>query len=488
MSDRRARFHVSPVCRHSRTSLFIHSAQVFWVDDDGGKETTDNSDIEDTQHRYSMEDVKPRVGFIPRSEPLRPSAPGKHNFFKVELLVGDSKKLMLPFAQKTVSSELSLDHYIATPDLPFSIRVKIAKPRSEGLLYGARVYIDSGRTENYVYNVNSNTQEHVDEGDKVIREKAEFDHFFWIGAGETEYTIEGFFKSSSQSHQFVFGEPARKRARADINVVSEVLHSVGKIRIAFSHVEGFTEGSSQSVAAPQGKSMSTLLDQKVVLVSQPGKVVVDRVARGHRLAILSNEVIFEKRLIYNSFEGYKRTDGQLLNSHLYNVDFYKGMPLSLLLYTNVRKMGIMTFLRNVTNSRFHNFCMKKLDQVSTSAIQVAVVAPSDTTTNTYVRVEDVVHFICDSLSSAASFILCTGKEKTGNYGEEIVQRQGCSPEVLDYSLKERGLVSFFQAEPGFYDLELVDIDVSRDSHELPNKNYKVRLCVVDLLEDSDDDE
>jgi hypothetical protein len=447
-----------------------------------------------------MDDVKPRVGFIPSSEPLPPSAPGK-NFFKVELLLGDLKKPMLPFAQKSISDVLSEDYYIATPGIPFSIRVKLKHPRSEGLLYGGRVYIDSGDTENYVFNVLTGNQEQVNAGNEVVTEKAKSksDHFFWIGPGETEYTIEGFFKDSQKSSQFVFGEPLRKKAKADINVVSEVLASVGKIRIAFSNVEKFESANHRSVAAPKGKSVNTLLDRKTLLVAQPGEVVVDKAAggRSNEQAVLENEVIFEKRIMYNSYAGYKTTDRVLLNKYLYNVDFYKGMPLNLLLQPDVRSIGIMTFLRNVGNSRFHNFCTVQLGQGGSPAgtdIQTVGFARADDNANTYVRVEDVVHFICESLSCAASFIFCTGREKNGNYGEEIVQRQGYMKyeRLADYSLKERGLINYFKSEPGIYDIELDSIDLSRDlkdesSEDPNNENYKVRLCVVELLDDSDDE-
>lgn len=116
-------------------------------------------------------------------------------------------------------------------------------------------------------------------------------------------------------------------------------------------------------------------------------------------------------------------------------------------------------------------------------------------TNDFVRVEDLVHFLCQNLSPAASYSICTGCRKQGEYGEVTVQRILVQPknnarlaqeisgkQLVDYADKERGLVDFFKSEPGVYDLELVGVTPDK----LPKENYQVRLAVVDLL-DSDDE-
>jgi hypothetical protein len=93
------------------------------------------------------EDVKPVVGILPPTEPLRRSTNGKQ-FSSVKLLVSNNDKdpqlVLLPFCQDHPCHELSIDKYIVTPGLQFQICVRLARPCQEGALYGVRVYIDKG--------------------------------------------------------------------------------------------------------------------------------------------------------------------------------------------------------------------------------------------------------------------------------------------------------------------------------------------------------
>lgn len=98
--------------------------------------------------------------------------------------------------------------------------------------------------------------------------------------------------------------------------------------------------------------------------------------------------------------------------------------------------------------------------------------------NDFVRVEDIVHHICQCLSPAASFRICTGKAKKGDYNEQVVQRSGHTKEegLKDYCLKEKGLVGFFMPEPGLFDIEFVGLHETK----LPRENYRVRQSIVEL--------
>ena len=93
-----------------------------------------------TELQQNARDGRPPAGSIPEAQPLQPASFGK-NFFKVEFLVGrntsersnDKHQLMLPFRQDQPEDEsLSLDYYIATPCLAFSIRVRLDRPAKEG--------------------------------------------------------------------------------------------------------------------------------------------------------------------------------------------------------------------------------------------------------------------------------------------------------------------------------------------------------------------
>lgn len=78
----------------------------------GPSESDSDSDSE-------FEDVKPNVGHIPASTPLRPSTEGKQ-FFKVELLVGEDQQTIFPFlAGSCLPRIVNRSLYIVELGMPF---------------------------------------------------------------------------------------------------------------------------------------------------------------------------------------------------------------------------------------------------------------------------------------------------------------------------------------------------------------------------------
>lgn len=438
-------------------------------------------------------DIKPEVGHIPLSQPLLPPTAGK-NFFKVELLVGqegrDDHQLLLPFLQEHKLSTVGIDRYVATPGLTFSIRVTLERPSTRGTMYGARVYVDSTFVDNEQVFTRWSDDENCEDSEDSDVDTSKADHYFWIPEGESVHVIEGFYKSPAESQRFVFSEPSRKRKHRGekINCATggnSDVNKVGVIRIVFCKVADIhnltREEMNQLNKLPQQASIDERLDAKIKLGAKPGRTFQDGCAFDSSELVLSNNIMYERRIVYNAFEGYCGR----LDKYTHQDEFYKGMPLNVLLSHGVRSKAILAFHRTVSTRRVHLWqqeSIQKIGQVDTSA------PGNEAYTNDFVRVEDIVHFICQSLSPAASFIVCTGKEKVHgsvrNYGEKHVQNQGaCTAEKkMDFQKKEAGLVDFFQSQPGTFELEFDGIDQTMFNE----RNYKVRLVVLELSSDDED--
>jgi len=447
------------------------------------------------------EDIKPSVGHIPKSSPLAPPNEGK-NTFKVELLVGEDRKLMLPFCQKHHHSrKMSTDSYIASPGLEFCIRVTFSKPGTHGNLYGGRVYIDSIRDDED-YNPNPEPYDEWSENpskdhkasSNLKVDTSQADHYFWLGPGQTTHYIEGFYKSPSESQKFMFAQPSKKRIKVGGGgqaKLAKEIESIGMIRVMFCSVEkivttNLSNHRRKKSADPEAADIHPNLDHKIKIVTKPASVVRDGQDPGTKKAILKKHIIFERRLKYNAYEGYERKGnvGTITSSP----DYFKGMTLNVLQQLNVRKQAINTFLRSVKNERFDLTQKNIIDIID--IVEEGVNNPRDVagtsqdTTNDFVRVEDLVHFICKSLSPAGSYIICVGRSKEpDNYGEKIIQDLDAkkNKRFLDYATEEKGLVNYFKSDPEDYDLEQDGIDPKRN----PKENFKVRFRVFDLSSDSD---
>jgi len=442
-------------------------------------------------------DVKPQVGPIPQAQALQAVSLGK-SYFKVELMVGDEMEnssghqLMLPFRQVHHQyAPLSTDYYVATPGLSFSIRVKLARPAKEGALYGARVYIDSGDTgEKYDYmvykkwsNKKSQSEKDKDEDEGGI-DASLADHYFYIGVGQKEHVIEGFYRSAQESQRFVFAEPPRTQKRKHDGEYRD-LNTIGIIRIMFCKVVSFAKRGDHHDSSRIRKqaAVDSLLDKKIQMSAKPGSIVNHGRRVGKYRAVLSRNIVYERRLIYNTLGGFTAQQHTAFYSN--RGDFYKGMPLKSLLDDRVRSLGIMAFFREVSAVRIDLSTEQRLTKSSLDKSQCDRVG-----TNDFVRVEDLVHYISRSLSPAGSYIISTGKryrnEHTMDYGEKYVQKQGLTEtkKLQNFALKEQGLVDFFLDHPGTYDLEG---EGSNPRNRL-KKNYKVRLVVLVVDSDSDDEE
>mmetsp|Transcript_53985 Transcript_53985/g.80495 ORF Transcript_53985/g.80495 Transcript_53985/m.80495 type:complete len:267 (+) Transcript_53985:508-1308(+) len=260
------------------------------------------------------------------------------------------------------------------------------------------------------------------------------------------------------------------------------------IRVMFCSVEkivttNLSNHRRKKSADPEAADIHPNLDHKIKIVTKPASVVRDGQDPGTKKAILKKHIIFERRLKYNAYEGYERKGnvGTITSSP----DYFKGMTLNVLQQLNVRKQAINTFLRSVKNERFDLTQKNIIDIVEEGVNNPRDVAgTSQDTTNDFVRVEDLVHFICKSLSPAGSYIICVGRSKEpDNYGEKIIQDLDAkkNKRFLDYATKEKGLVNYFKSDPEDYDLEQDGIDPKRN----PKENFKVRFRVFDLSSDSD---
>lgn len=467
-----------------------------------------------------MADIKPQMGQIPEPEPLQNVSVGK-NYFKVELLVGKHNsnrnddddddhdgistsgyQLMKPFHQSSTTGEpLSIDYYVATPGLSFIIRCKLARPIKAGALYGARVYIDSAKLKEtrQVFKKWGHPGDQNGDDDETDVDLSVADHYFWMTPGQQEHTIHGFYRSPDESQRFVFAEPPRKKTVDGDNSVLQAddeLNKIGTIRVVFCCVDSNSSGKVRNLnhcCKPKQVTIDEKLDQKIKMSTKPGIIIKDgcSLTTSDIVPNLKNEIVYERRLIYNTYEGFsaRRT------THQYSIrgGFYKGMPLKCFRqpYQIVRFQGIKTFLQEVRDRRIDLTTEQRIDGTQAAGRNPPPQAPQ-VLTNDWVCVEDLVHHISKSLSPAASYILSTGVQHQNadngvkNYGEKYVQKQGASKDeqFQNFAEKENGLVQFFQKHPGVYDLELF----RKNQNKYKNKNsYRVKLSVIELLDSSDEE-
>jgi hypothetical protein len=240
---------------------------------------------------------------------------------------------------------------------------------------------------------------------------------------------------------------------------------------------------------PQQATTNKSYDGKIKMSTKPGNIIQDGCSSSKRKDILERDILYERRLIYNTYGGFSAR--RITTMYSSYEEFYKGMPLECLIDRNVRFQGIMTFFRKVVAERNAQATASLID-LTTQRIddtQAARNAPQ-VLTNDWVCVEDLVHHVSKSLSPAASYILCTGQHHANNdvkdYGEKYVQKQGASEDeqFQDFADKESGLVQFFKNNPGVYNLELYR---NNQTMYRNTKSYRVKLAVVDLLDSGDEE-
>jgi len=460
------------------------------------------------------------------------SREGKNAYFKVDLLLGPqgNRRRMLPFRQVQLEEGgLSVDSYVAPEGEPFAIRVKLARPRSNGSIYGGRVFIDTP--------CDCDHHEGADEHDHVCDSRAKnsavskqlnalADHFFWIGPGETEYVIEGFYASRQTSRQFVFAPPPRN-LKLDVGVeddppaktarLMKVWRSIGGIRIAFSLIDHWKKREKPSShAKPKQAAIDrdAHVDRKgKCLSAAPGIRIEDQLKPTEREAVLMEEILFEKRIQYNTFGGYKAAHD--MQRHVHSVGLYKALPLDVLRQTDVRRQCINVYMNKVPKDQmeddFNNSLEESFNKTrslnpteagessqegdrAAAAAAAAANEPDFSVANPskWVRVPDLCRAISNDLSPAGSYIICTGKDKEGdddeggeprNYGEEVVQNMESTDEekMADFEHKQKRLAMYFNSQPQ-------DFDCRHYTDEASGRKYfEVQRAVVDLTLSDDSD-
>ena len=450
------------------------------------------------------------------------SREGKNAFFRVELLIGPpgERVRMAPFSEvQREDGALSIDSYVATEGQPFALRIKIARPRSDNAAYGGRVYIDAPCKCKHHDTSERLGERHIcGRQNAVVKQLNDgMDHFFWIGPGETEYIIEGFYKNQAESQQFVFAKPAQKLDLAagvegDDELQNERLmniwRSIGGIRIAFSLLERWKHRGDDVSFKPKQAAIDAdaFIERKgKELSAQPGDLVLDNVPETEREAVLSDEIVFEKRIDYNTFCGYKAS--QAMMKYTNTKTLYKGLPVDILKQEDVQRQCINMYMTQIPleqmRNKFHDSLEDAFNKTHSEAGQsssegAADVLPaaasasgqSSSKPGKWVRVTDIVDTICDDLSPAGSYLICTGQyhvdEETGirNYGETIVQNSEATREErrADYEIKVKRLTHFFTKNPHVYDSQ----DYGADE-ETGRIRYEVCKAVVDLTANSDDE-
>ena len=154
------------------------------------------------------------------------------------------------------------------------------------------------------------------------------------------------------------------------------------------------------------------------------------------------------------------------------------MPIAALGHVDIRRFCIDAHMRGVQKHRMNVIAE---DRLATAPVREAA---SEEHPNEPVEIQDIVHYICDNLSPAGSFIVCTGSEKPGNYGERLIQREkkGAGPQArkADFATKEAGLTSYFSRFPGCYEFKYT----RNDEFGRPCHTVKFR----EVLLESDDEE
>jgi len=108
----------------------------------------------------------------------------------------------------------------------------------------------------------------------------------------------------------------------------------------------------------------------------------------------------------------------------------------------------------------------------------------------WVRITDMVDAICNDLSPAGSYLICTGQyhvdKETSirNYGETVLQNSEATSEEkrADYETKVERLKHFFTNNPDIYDSQDYGFD-----EETGRIRIEVCKAVVDLTANSDDE-
>ncbi|KAJ8602279.1 hypothetical protein CTAYLR_003685 [Chrysophaeum taylorii] len=376
-------------------------------------------------------------------------------------------------------------YYCAEKGQRFSIKCSLLRPPPEGVSFGARVYVDSGAT-----NVAYSRAGLVDDPTVVV-DTAEFDHYFWFGPNETEYVVRGFYRDSETSFPFIFGSPDETAPGVCLGGVHfgestttkttptptpserlEVARSLGAVRIQFTKVKKWLKKKKQR---PQQREHDVKKKRRIggaasEWADAKGAHVAAIPAKNHEVdgsepqpdheAVLSPDVLFECRLFYNDFAGYRKQAS--VGSAMLDPAAFRGLPFQALAQIDVRRRCVDTFIRALQRGQL----MIETDQRLVAISQSENVAPSlADATNSAVPVPSVADAISRTLSPAAAYLVCVGKRKEGNYGEREVQSSRAHPDpALDRDAKIDELQAFFTDRPDHYDLRAL-VDDNKENND-----------------------
>jgi len=405
----------------------------------------------------------------------------EREYFSAKLIVGDSAEVLRPitlYKEESDDGEATATSafYCAEPGVPFSIKVSLLRPPPEGVAYGARVYVESGAPDAVYTSAGPEALDDAEIDEDV--DSAKMDHFFWLGPGETTYTIKGFYNDAATSWPFVFGSAARalggsgakanaagerpeKRPRSsDMTSASASAKAVGCIRVQFAPVLKWTKPRKMPAVARRASLPSDaaeIADTKGShVVAKAAKTAADdELPAAAREAVLSPKILHECRVYYNDFAGYRKQS--TVGRAMLDPATFQGLPFSALRAPDVRRRCIETFLRCLQREGADAASTRRIWSWSRGAVEVEDAAPCEQ--NGKIEVARVADFVHANLSPAASRIICAGKDaEDDNYGEQLYQRfQGLTDEarVRDLAANKKALLQYFQSKPDLYQCEVV---------------------------------
>jgi hypothetical protein len=152
---------------------------------------------------------------------------------------------MLLYLLSALLGGVESTYYCVEQKATFAIKCTLLRPPPPNVQFGARVFVDSGSTDVAYSSAGAKPGR-----DGEFCDTAVFDHYFWFGPGELEYTVKGYYADRDESYPFFFGSPTERAAGAAApekkKAKTESAHaaamkakSLGAIRIQFARVTKF---------------------------------------------------------------------------------------------------------------------------------------------------------------------------------------------------------------------------------------------------------
>ena len=400
-------------------------------------------------------------------------------YFQTSLVVEGERLSPIAYYQESAddaTSTASSAFFCAEAGSKFEIKVTLARPPPEGVLYGARVYVDSGAPD-VVYEA-CGPGRGSDASAASTTDRSTPDHYFWLGPGETEYVVRGFFANKLESYPFAFGSaasssaraaladangeaaPPEKRARVD-DAAARAANELGCLRLQFAKVTRFVAvDATPGPTAPRRASLrgaaAELADAKGTHIAAKAGREAEPDAGASALAaeaVLSPKIIHESRLFYNDFAGYRARSS--LGKAMLEPLTFQGLPLSCFAQPDVRRRCVDAMLAAKQRAGADVATKKRIWSFGGGGAP----APDAPAANAPVPVADLAKFLCSTISPAASRAVCRGPGDydDGDYGEKYVQVLGDEAHRLqDLAANTAALLDYFAAKPDHYDLAAMD--------------------------------